>query len=427
MRLLFLHQNFPGQFRHLVPVLCDDPALQVAALGEPAAIERAAASAHPRLMRFAYKPPAAPGGGAAAAGDGVHPYLRDVDAHVRRGQVVARALQQLADKGYVPDAIVAHPGWGESLFVKDVLPQAKLLNYFEFYFSATGADVGFDPEYPGSLDAACRLRMRNGNHLLALDACDGGIAPTHWQWSRFPAIYRPKIAVVHEGVDTDVVRPDPAARVVVKTSTGERLLTRDVPVLTYVARNLEPYRGFHVFMRALPDLLRAHPTVQVVVVGGDEVSYGRRLPPGQTYRDRLLKELADAGRPIDPDRVHFTGKLPYAQYLRVLQVSRLHVYLTYPFVLSWSMLEAMACGCLVLGSRTAPVQEVIEHGRNGLLVDFFDGTGLVQQALQALNEPARHDPLRAQARATAVERYDLKRVCLPAGLARLREVAGLPA
>jgi len=419
MRILFIHQNMPGQFTHLMKALCEDPAHEVWALGEQAAAERCA-RVHPRIRILSYQM------GAPETPPNPHAYLQDADAHVRRGQTVARALLQLKSHGRVPDLVVAHPGWGEALFVKDVFPGVPLLGYFEFFFAAQGADVGFDPEFPSSLDNALRLRMRNALTLAVLDACDAGVSPTRWQHSRFPAVYADRIHVLHEGVDTDLLTPQPGARF---EHEGEVYLAGD-PVISYVARNLEPYRGFHRFMRALPALLRAHPRARVIVVGGDGVSYGRKAPDGQTWRQRLMAEIdAEAakggpGAAVDWSRVRFTGKLPYAQYVQVLRVSAVHVYLTVPFVLSWSMLETMSCGGLMVASATAPVQEVIEDGVNGHLVDFFDTDALVERIGRALNDPAAQAPLRAAARATVVGRYDLKRHCLPQGLALLKRVAG---
>jgi glycosyltransferase involved in cell wall biosynthesis len=204
---------------------------------------------------------------------------------------------------------------------------------------------------------------------------------------------------VHDGIDTDLIAPG---------APGEEEL------ITYVARNLEPYRGFHVFMRAIPEIQRRRPKARIAIVGGDEVSYSARLPEGQTYRARLLRELD--GR-IDLSRVHFLGKLPYRRYLEVLSKSSIHVYLTYPFVLSWSLLEAMASGCLVLGSRTPPVEEVIRDGENGLLVDFFSTEAIAHKIDSALQMQKELRALREAARRTVVERYDLKRVCLPAQVA----------
>jgi glycosyltransferase involved in cell wall biosynthesis len=346
-----------------------------------------------------------------------HPYLVDADAQVRRGQTVARALLALKQKGFVPDLAVAHPGWGESLFFKDIFPQVPLLGYFEYFFGRPGGDVGFDPEFPDSVDNQCRLRVRNAMYLSALDACDVGLTPTAWQHSRFPDVYQPRIEVLHEGVDTDALQPYAQARFAWK----DQVFQAGEPIVTFVARGLEPYRGFHIFMRALPELLCRNPKARVIVVGGDAVSYGRNHPSGRSWREVLTEQ---AGPGLDLTRVTFTGKLSRQDLTRVLQVSAAHVYLTYPFVLSWSMLEAMSCGALVVGSRTSPVQELIEHGRNGLLVDFFDGKALVDAVSGALESPADFRALRQAARETIVSRYDLKRICLPQTLALLGRWAG---
>jgi glycosyltransferase involved in cell wall biosynthesis len=339
---------------------------------------------------------------------------------VRRAQAVAKALLTLKQRGATPDLIVAHPGWGESLFAKEIFPQVPLLGYFEYFFSATGGDVGFDPEFPDSLDNQCRLRVRNAMYLAALHAADQGLTPTQWQHSRFPAEYQPRINVLHEGVDTDALRPDPTVSFVLN---GQRFQAGE-PIITFVARGLEPYRGFHIFMRALPELLRRLPEARVLIVGGDEVSYGRKPAHSPSWREALLAELAAQGETLDPARVHFTGKLPRDAFTKVLQVSAAHIYLTYPFVLSWSMLEAMACGALIVGSRTAPVEEVVEHGRNGLLVDFFNPEELISTVTDALRRPADWAPLRQAARDTIVQRYDLNRHCLPATLKLLSSLAG---
>jgi glycosyltransferase involved in cell wall biosynthesis len=412
MRVLFIHQNIPGQFRHLIATLCADTDNSVWAIGCDDAATRAIAR-FPRLNVVSYAAPPGPADPAA-----VHPWLAGVDAQVRRGQLVARALQQIKDKGIVFDVIVAHPGWGEALFVKDIFPATPLLAYFEFFYGAVGADVGFDPEFPAAPDLALQLRVRNMIHLSALNACDAGFTPTRWQQSRLPREYRGKVAVMHEGVNTEAVRPDPAARF----EWHGRVFEAGDPIVTYVARNLEPYRGIHVVLRALPALLAAEPRAQVLVVGGDEASYGAAAGRPDGWRGLLAEALARAGTPLDTARVHFLGKLPYGDYLKVLQVSAVHVYLTYPFVLSWSMLEAMAAGCVVVGSDTAPVAEVIEDGRNGHLVNFFDRDALVAAVCAVLRDPTRGRAVREAARATILQRYDLRRHCLPASLGLLRSL-----
>ncbi|BCG22753.1 glycosyl transferase family 1 [Pseudomonas tohonis] len=380
MRVLFIHQNFPGQFRHLAAHLAKRDDVEVLAIGR----EQAPGLPGVRLLR--YKPHR-------KASAQTHPYVRTFEDGVLHGQQVLRLLLDLKGKGYRPDVVVAHPGWGESLYVKEAFPSARLIHFCEYYYQARGADAGFDPEFPLDTNGAASIRSRNALHLLNLENCDLAITPTHWQRSVHPAAYREGMRVIHEGIDIAGLGPDPEASLQLPDG---RVLKAGQPILTYVARNLEPYRGFHSFMRALPRILAAHPTCQVVVVGGDEVSYGSRPRGAANWRSKLLAE-----NPVDLQRVHFLGKVPYATYKRVLQVSAAHIYLTYPFVLSWSLLEAMASGCLVIGSDTAPVREVIEDGRNGLLVDFFDTERIAEKALAALAEPERFHALRQQAAASA--------------------------
>jgi glycosyltransferase involved in cell wall biosynthesis len=303
---------------------------------------------------------------------------------------------QLRGQGFYPDVIYAHLGWGEALFLKDIFPKARVLLYCEFFYRARGGDMGFDPEFPASAEKVLRLRVMNAPLLMALDASDWGHAPTRWQQQQFPAAHASRMSVIHDGIDTDLVRPDGA---------------REAELVTYVARNLEPYRGFHTFMRAIPEIQKRRPNARIAIVGGDEVSYSPRLPEGQTYRERLLREIDGKA---DLSRVHFMGRIPYDRYLDVLRRSSVHVYLTYPFVLSWSLLEAMSAGCLVVGSRTPPVEEVIRDGENGLLVDFFSPADIAARIDQALAMDCRL--LRERARMTVIERYDLQRICLPAQL-----------
>lgn len=396
MKILFVHQNFPGQFLHLAPAL--------AARGhECLAITdggNTRASAIP-VLPYAHEP---------AKVDPAQTRLgRNYTTMSDRGVTVARAALNLRrDKGYVPDVIFGHSGWGETLFLKEVWPEARLLVYAEFYYRGRGADVGFDPEFsPGSFDQVMIAQGRTTHLGQALLHADAGVSPTAWQASTYPDALRRMIEVVHDGVDTEAVRPDPAA---VLTLSDGRVLRAGDEVLTFVNRNLEPYRGYHVFMRALPAVLAARPGAQVVIIGGDEVSYGS-APKGQKgWKEQILAEVAGQ---IDANRVHFMGKVPYAVFKQVLQVSRAHAYLTYPFVLSWSMLEAMAAGCHVVGSATAPVKEVLRDGVNGTLVDFFDVPGWAAALTRALAEPAAFAGLRAAARQTVQDRYDLRSVCLP--------------
>jgi glycosyltransferase involved in cell wall biosynthesis len=267
--------------------------------------------------------------------------------------------------------------------------------------------------------------MKNANYELHFPRAHAGIAPTHWQASVFPKPFASQIAVIHDGIRTDLVKPDPSAHIRVQTAQGVLQLGHDDEVITFVNRNLEPYRGYHQFMRALPSILKARPKTRVVIICGNEVSYGAAPPPGpngqpQTWREIFLNEVKDE---LDLSRVHFVGKVPYADYLRVLQVSTVHVYLTYPFVLSWSLLEAMSAGCASVASDTAPVREAIRHGETGQLVNFFDPAALAQQVIALCDNPAERSKLGAKARAFAVAHYDLETRCLPAQMAWVEQLA----
>ena len=408
MRVCFIHQNLPAQYRHLIAALLQRGD-QVLAIGEHLAVQRWGLR-HPNLGVLGYRLPEA------ASPAGVPAQLRLVHLQMARAEAVQQAVRQLLKRDLRPDLVVAHPGWGEAMYLRGALPDTPFLGYCEFYYRAQGADVGFDPEYPVDDRHWQRLQLRNMPHLLALHDMDAGWCATQWQRQQFPPEYRPRLQVQHEGVDTRLVRPDTQ----MQWSIGGHTLRHGDPVVTYVARNLEPYRGFHVFMRSLPLLQRLAPQARVLVVGGDEVSYGQRLPPGDSYRKRMMAELGDR---VDWSRVLFTGRLPYADYLKVLQLSAVHAYLSYPFVLSWSLLEAMAAGCCIVGSATPPVREVIEDGVNGRLIDFFDHEGLARRLVQALAHPDDTRPLREAARRTVRERYDLHEQCLPGGLAMLDRVA----
>lgn len=407
MKILLVHQNFPGQYRHLAGALQRLPGAQVLALGDATNLAKVPPPAG--LKRLTYKPSREPT-------RGVHPYLRHVEAAVLRGQAVARVAQQLRRQGFVPDLVCGHAAWGELLYLRDVYPDTRILGYMEFYYQALGADIGFDPEFPATPDDLLRIRTWNMVHQSTYFAIDQGITPTQWQASQFPPEMRQRLSVIHDGIDTEMLRRQPNARFQLPDG---RAFGRDDEVITFVSRGLEPYRGFHVFMRALPELLARRPLAQVVIVGRDQPSYGRSPSDAPSWREKLLVEL---GARIDPSRVHFTGTLPYARFLSLLQVSRAHVYLTYPFVLSWSLLEAMALCVPVVASATPPVREVIEHGRSGLLVDFFDTEALIEQICRLLDDDELRTHLGATARRDIVERYDLRQVCLPAQLQLVHRV-----
>jgi len=405
MKILLVHQNFPGQYLHLARFLGAQPAHRVIF------ITQCKNGALAGVQKILYQPQR-------SVSAQQHHYLRETEAALLNAQAVARVAMDLRAAGFVPDVMLGHNGWGEIWYLKDIFPTALLIGYFEFFYRLRGADVGFDPADPVTPDTAPRIRTKNLGNLLGLDATDLGQTPTQWQKSLYPRRHQSIISVIHEGIDTALVKSDPAARLTLGRD-GPRIAAGE-EVVTYVARNLEPYRGFPTFMRSLPAILAARPKAHILIVGGDEVSYGGRPAGPLGFRAQLLKELEGS---LDLSRVHFLGKLPYAAFLKVLQVSRVHVYLTYPFVLSCSMLEAMSAGCLVIGSRTPPVEEVIQHGANGLLVDFFSPAELAERAIEALEDRHAHEPMRRAARETIVGRYDLRTICLPAHLRLLSAAA----
>jgi len=407
MRVLFIHQNFPGQFVHLAQALGRNRDHEILAITD-------CANTRPELvrtLRYRYSPEVA---------GRPHRLALNFADRVARGAVVARTLDEVRESGFTPDVVIGHVGWGETLFVKDVWPETKLIVHAEYFYAADGGDAGFDPEFQGNrtLEDRLAIKSKNAAILLALNDADYGVAPTRWQGSRFPKSLQGKIAILHEGIETDLVRPNAAARFVVKG--GGLTLTAEDEVITFVNRNLEPYRGYHIFMRALPDILAARPRAHAVIVGGDEVSYGAAAPAGQTWKQIFLDEVKHR---LPMERVHFVGKVPYLEFIALMQIASAHVYLTYPFVLSWSMLEAMSAGALVIASRTPPVEEVIEDGKTGLLFEFFDVSELAGRVISALESPQDFAGIRRQARRSITERYDLKQRWLPRWLRFIETVA----
>jgi glycosyltransferase involved in cell wall biosynthesis len=395
MNVLFVHNNFPAQYRYLARALSRHKSVKMVAIGS--STSRSVPGVELRKYVLGASDLA-----------GTHPFARRFDLECQRGEQVLYALSSLVASGFIPDVILAHPGWGETLPLRIMFPQARLLVYCEFFYGDQGRDVDFDPEFPkAGLDGHIGLKLKNATTLLALNDADFGVSPTEWQRSTFPVQYQDKIATIHEGVDVDLVRPNPAA--VVRLPSGQNL-TRADEVVTFVVRSLEPLRGYHVFMRALPRIMAERPNAQVVIVGGEGAAYGMSPPFGSNWKSVFLDEVQSR---IDPDRLHFVGHLAYPEYLALLQISSAHVYLTYPFVLSWSLLEAMSTGCVVIGSDTAPVREVIVDGQNGLLVPFFDTDGIADRVVEALEVPSRFRQMRANARQHVLDNFDMERICLP--------------
>lgn len=383
MRFLFVHQNFPGQFLHVLRHLA------AAGRHELVFITQENANVIPGVRKATYRGPG-------ELNPLIHRDAQEFDHATTRAQSVAQVAASLKALGFRPDIIIGHHGWGEMLNLGDIWPGVPLLGYYEFYYNVEGFDVNFDPEFQTPVEALPRVRAKNAVNLLALGNPGRGITPTQFQRSTYPDWARDRIDVLPEGVNLDICRPAPDAAQAA-FQHNQLVVQPGGKLVTYVARDLEPYRGFHVMMRALPSLLQARPDVTVALVGSDGVSYGARLPDS-TWRDHMLREV---GASIDPERVHFCGRMDYADYVRLLQRSDAHVYLTYPFVASWSLREALAIGCALVASDTAPVQEFVSHGQTGLLTPFLDPAGLSWRIQEMLEDTALAGRLRRGARAWA--------------------------
>jgi glycosyltransferase involved in cell wall biosynthesis len=407
MNILFIHQSFPGQFKHLAPALVarghDVTAMPMGKITE--AEWKGVKLAPYDVKRGTTK--------------NIHPWVSDFETKTIRGEACYSAALKLKEDGYIPDKIIAHHGWGESLFLKEVWPDAKVGIYCEFYYHTRGVDIGFDSEFlSGDAGEPCRIAHKNLNNLVHFSIADAGLSPTYWQASTFPENFREKITVVHDGIDTNLVKPNEHASV---TMTGGKKLTKKDEIVTFINRNLEPYRGYHVFMRALPKMLRERPNARFILIGEDSVSYGAKPDVGkygETSWKKIFINEVKRDIPIeDWKRVHFVGKVPYETFIKLMQISSIHVYLTYPFVLSWSLLEAMSVGCAIIASDTKPVHEAIDHDETGLLVNFFDHTALAKKVCELLDDQNLRDQLGRRARGFAIKNYDLKTVCLPKQLA----------
>jgi len=396
MKIVFVHQNFPGQFLRLAQTF-------VAEGHEVVALGMAKQCLLPGVKYYSYNPVAGPE-------DPQHEArFSPVIPRLRRAYGVAHRARELARQGFEPDVVVVNTGWGENLFLKDVWPKAKHVAYFEYYYQAKGQDLDFDPEFPVTDEEVIwRLRLKNSMQLGALDAADLAVAPTRYQRDTFPTYLHDRVAVIHDGIDTKRLVPNPTIGIQIGQDGPK--LTRQKPVVTYVTRNIEPMRGAHIVFKSLPYLLDIHPDLQVVVIGGKGNSYSGRAPGGKSWYDHFVSKI---DRPVDWSRVHLVGNLPYDQFVKVLQVSSAHIYMTYPFVLSWSSIESMALECRIVASDTAPVREIITDGVNGRLVPFFDHRALAERVRETLEDKEKSAAMAKEARRIAVERYDYETVCLP--------------
>lgn len=399
MKILFLHRNFPGQFRYLAPELAKDPQNEIYFISnEP---KGQIPGIHKHVYKLKRQIP-----------DNCHRYLRYFEDCILHGQSTAELALMLKNQGFYPDIIFGHT-WGQTLFMKEIFPKSKLLCYFEWFFKATDSFLDFDGSEV-TIDEQAKFRCDNAPLLIDLFTCDKGLCPTNYQLKQFPKEYQYKIKVLHDGIDTDFCRKIDNASLEIKEKN--LILTKNDEVITYGTRGMDPYRGFPEFMKAVEILQKKRPNLHVVISGKDRVCYGKPLPNGQTYKNLMLETLD-----LDLNRIHFTGLLPFDQYVNMLNITSAHVYLTYPFVCSWSLLNAMACETPIIASNTEPVLEFLEHDKNALLFDFFNIEEQVEKIEYAIDNKSKMENLGKKARKLIVSKYALKDL-LPKHIAYLKSI-----
>ena len=385
MNILFLHRNFPAQFRHIAPILASDPNNKVVFITNNDKLNL------PNIKKYQYKLKR-------QIPNDCHRYLRFVEESIIHGQATAEVAMALKNQGFKPDIIYGHT-WGQTMFMKDVFPDVPLLCYFEWFYNAKGGDVGFDGRQP-NIDELAKLRTKNSHLLIDLYSCDGGICPTKFQAKQFPKEFQHKIKILHDGIDTDFCSPKEDTKFVIEDKN--LVLTKNDEVVTYATRGMEEYRGFPQFMEAISILMKKRPNMQVVIGGEDRVCYGPQIL-GTTYKKRMLEKLD-----LDLSRIHFVGSLPFNKYVDLLRISSAHVYATYPFVCSWSLLDSMACACPIVASNTEPVTEFMTDKNTGLLFDFFNIKQEVEQIEYALEHKDEMAQYGRNARQVILDNYQLK-------------------
>jgi len=385
MKIIFIHRNFPAQFRHLVSKLLENPDNDIFF------ITNNKKHSQYGVKKIVYEP-------TRNINPDNHHYLKFNEDCILHGQAVAKVLLELK-KHIKPDIIYAH-AWGVDMFVKDIFPDTPLVCYYEWFYNSFGSDVDFVSNGKIPVDNQCKIRVKNSPLLISLYSSDYGITPTLWQLKQFPEIFRSKISVIHDGINTDIFCPSLNTKLVIPSKKLD--LSDSEEIVTFATRGMEPYRGFPQFMEAAYIIQKRRPKCHIVVAGDDRVCYGSSRSDGRTYKQYMLDKFE-----FDNSRLHFTGSLPYSEYIRLLQCTNAHVYLTYPFVLSWSVLEAMSCGCPIVASDTPPVKEIIQDRINGFLADFFSPDEIADKIEEVLDNKGDLRDIKQNARNTIIQNYNL--------------------
>jgi glycosyltransferase involved in cell wall biosynthesis len=401
MHVLFVHKNFPAQFGHIGSYLVKQKGYRCTFVSEtpPGMVEG--------IQKIQYRPQ----GGAS---EETQYYSRTFENGMAHTTGVYQALKPHVTR-LRPDLVVGHSGFGSTLFLPELFPSARVINYFEFFYHPHNSDIDFRPEWPVLEEDVLRSRARNAMILLDLEYCHAGYSPTAYQAGLLPAAYQHKLRVLHDGIDTDFWRRQPLA----ERAFGSHSFGPETRIVTYVSRGFESMRGFDIFMRAAKKICDADRRVVFLIVGSDRVCYGGDLKfiREKSFKDYILKQDN-----YDLSRMIFLGQVKPSDLVKVFSLSDLHIYLTVPFVLSWSLLDALACGCTVLASDTEPVREFVRPGQTGLLENFFDADAFARTALQVLAEPEAYRHLGQAGETLIREQYSLRTI-IPRMTAFYEEVA----
>lgn len=403
-RILFIHNNFPAQFVHIASV-ARAQGYEIASIGCSTAKDFQGVVP----WRWSIERGSTPG---------MFDHATRVEADLIRAEAAATQARKLKATGFVPDLIIGHPGWGETVHIPIIFPGVPIILFGEYFYQPVGGDVGFDLEFESRSDAQdMRVHAKNATMALAYAGASVIVCPTAFQASTFPIGLQKSIRIIHEGISLENASKRPEATFRLPNGV---VLDVSQPIITFINRDLERLRGFHIFMRALPAFMAKCPDAQVIVIGSDSGGgYGGKLANQETWKAKMLKEVGDR---IDQSRLHFVGRVPHTEMINALSLSSAHVYYTYPFVLSWSLVEAMACECLILGSDTGPVRDAVTHGETGILNDFFDVDALSNAMIDACVNPSKYENMRKAARKTAISQFDKDTVGIPAWMALIKEM-----
>ena len=402
MKFLFVHQNMPGQYRELVKWLAAKKQHDIVFL-----TQRKKPPSFDGVKTVIYKPHH-------VAAEDVYGLVQIWENAAGNGFGAAQAAEKLRDAGFTPDIIIGHVGWGELTFIREIYPDVPVIGFFEYFYSTKGGPVGFDPDKPPSAHSPYLMAAHNTVPLVNIEVVDLGHCPTYWQRDRFPKSFHDRVYVCHDGIRTDDMQPNPNAEVAL--GRLDKPITHDDEIVTYMARNLEATRGFDQFMRALPKIQAARPNARFLIIGGSGTSYGPKSKHPRGFRGQMEAEVGDQ---MNWEKVHFLGQVPYANYQNIIQVSSCHIYLTMPFVMSWSLLEAMSMQATVVASDVDSVREAVTHGETGILVDFFDSDALAAQVTDVLANHADYAHIGPNARKHVIATYDFMTVCLPEHLKQI--------